>query len=119
MIPGRVLIVDDHRRFRASARRMLASEGWTVLAEAGNGAEALEQAERVRPDLVLLDVGLPDVSGIELARTLCAGYPDLDVVLISTHDGAEYRGLARASGARGFLAKADLSSEALEGLLSR
>lgn len=96
---------------------MLESDGWTVVAEAGDGAHALREAERVRPDLVLLDIGLPDISGLDLARTLCRGSPGLDVVLVSTHDAADYEDLVGATGARGFLTKAELSSHALQRLL--
>ncbi len=113
----RVLIVDDHPGFRRSAGRSLEATGWTVVGEAGTGAEAIEALETCRPDVVLLDVGLPDVSGIEVSRRLHRDLPDLAVVLISTHDRAEYGELAAASGARGFLNKVELTGEALEVLV--
>lgn len=113
-----LLIVDDHPRFRASARRMFESEGWTVLAEAHDATGALRETERVKPDVVVLDVGLPDASGIEVARNLCASHPGLAVVLVSTHDAEDYADLACEAGARGFLAKAELSGETLRCLLA-
>ena len=102
---GRLLIADDHQRFRATARRMLESEGWTVLAEADDGRGALRETDRFRPDVVLLDVGLPDGCGIDFARELCDRHPDVAVVLVSTRDDAHYERLARAAGARGFLSQ--------------
>lgn len=117
MPPG-VLIVDDHARFRATARRALEAEGWTVVGEAADGAAGLRAVAETEPGLVLLDVGLPDMSGLEVARRLRAERPALDVVLISTHDASDYRELAEAQGVRGFLAKAELSGEALAALLA-
>ncbi|HEY2259123.1 MAG TPA: response regulator transcription factor [Solirubrobacteraceae bacterium] len=117
-MPNSLLIVDDHPRFRANARRMLESEGWSVLAEARDGSEALREAERVKPDVVVLDVGLPDASGLDIARRLCARHPGLAVVLVSTHEADDYAGLALEAGARGFLAKSQLSGDALQRLLT-
>jgi len=97
---------------------MLESEGWTILAEAQDGRSALREAERVKPDVVVLDVGLPDVSGIDLARQLHLRHPGLDVILVSTHDADDYADLARAAGARGFVPKAELSGQTLQRLLT-
>lgn len=113
----RVLIVDDHAGFRRSAARGLADAGWTVVGQAEDGAGALREAERCEPDVVLLDVGLPDVSGLDVARRLLERSPQLAVVMISTHDRADYEELALAGGARGFLSKLDLSGQALGALV--
>jgi DNA-binding NarL/FixJ family response regulator len=110
----RVLIVDDHQRFRRTARRRLEADGWEVVGEAGDAAGALRAVARLDADVVLLDVGLPDASGLDVARDLCARDPEMAIVVISTHDSEDYRELALASGARGFLAKAGLSGAALE-----
>jgi DNA-binding NarL/FixJ family response regulator len=115
---GTVLIVDDHERFRATARRALEVDGWTVVAEAGDGASGLRAAGEARPDVVLLDVGLPDMSGLEVARRLHDTAPDLAVVLVSTHDAGDYADLAQTHGARGFIPKADLSGDVLADLLA-
>ena len=114
----RVLIVDDHARFRETARRALERDGWSIAGEAGDGAEALHAARALEPDVVLLDVGLPGMSGLEVARRLRDELPQLAVVVISTHESADYRDLAVANGARGFVAKADLTGAALDALLS-
>lgn len=113
-----VLIVDDHARFRQTVRRALERDGWTIAGEATDGAAALRAARVLEPDVVLLDVGLPGMSGLEVARRLRAGMPQLVVVVISTHDSADFHDLAVANGARGFLAKAELTGAALDALLS-
>lgn len=113
----RVLIVDDHRRFRETARRALESEGWDVVGEVADGASALREFEALELDVVLLDVGLPDISGLEVARIIRAHDPAVAVVMVSTHDSSDYRTLALACGARGFVAKSGLSGAELEAIL--
>ena len=78
---------------------------------------ALRAAHALEPDVVLLDVGLPDMSGLEVARRLRDGSPRSAVVVVSTQDSADYRDLAVANGARGFLPKAELTGDALDALL--
>jgi DNA-binding NarL/FixJ family response regulator len=112
-----VLIVDDHAGFRASARRLLESEGFEVVAEAASGAEALRAAETWRPELVLLDVHLPDIQGFDVAERLCANGSSPAVVLTSSHDASDFGPLVERSGARGFIPKSDLSGDALRRLL--
>jgi DNA-binding response OmpR family regulator len=111
-----VLVVDDHASFRRWARSFLESEGYDVVGEAADGAAAVREAVRLRPDVVLLDVHLPDVDGFEVARTICRGDQPL-IVLISSRDREEFGDRVRTSGVRGFLAKADLSGPALEAVI--
>jgi DNA-binding NarL/FixJ family response regulator len=109
-----VLIVDDHPSFRASARRMLEADGYEVVGEAEDGGAALVAAQQLRPELVLLDVRLPDVDGFEVAkRLLDASGPAPQIVLISSHDSADLGEAVGASGARGFVPKSELSAEAI------
>ena len=112
----RVLIVDDHPVFRASAMRLLRSNSYEVVGEAADGAEALEAAQRLRPDVVLLDVGLPDSDGLEVARRLSEAQPELSIVLISSRDREELEPLLADTPARGFIPKAELSAGALASL---
>jgi CheY-like chemotaxis protein len=112
-----VLIVDDHIRFRATARRWLESEGFDVVGEAADGADALEAAARLRPDLVLLDVQLPDIDGFQVAARLRLNDHGPAVVLTSSRDAAEFGGLVARSGARGLIPKAELSGTRLTALL--
>ena len=114
----RVLIVDDHARFRQTARRALERDGWTIAGEAADGAEALSAAHALALDVVLLDVGLPDMSGLEVARRLREELPELAVVIVSTQGSSDFRDLAVAHGARAFLPKAELNGATLGALLA-
>jgi DNA-binding NarL/FixJ family response regulator len=108
-----VLIVDDHDGFRAFARALLQSEGFAVVGEAADGASALAAVERLAPDLVLLDVQLPDLDGFEVAEMLAADEHPPAVVLVSTRDAASYRRRLAETSARGFISKGELSGAAL------
>jgi CheY-like chemotaxis protein len=113
----RILIVDDQLRFRATARRWLARGGFDVVGEAADGADALEAAARLRPDVVLLDVQLPDTDGFEIAARLALSGDPPTVVLTSSRAAADFGDLVARSEARGFIPKAELSGPALAALL--
>lgn len=112
-----VLIVDDHATFRSSARLLLESEGFEVVGEAVDGEAALEDVAALGPDVVLLDVQLPDIDGFEVASRITDGTGSPAVILISSRDGEDFGPMIKASGARGFVTKADLSGERLRELL--
>lgn len=113
-----VLIVDDHPSFRASARRLLEAEGFEIVGEARDGHAAIAAAQQLQPDLVLLDVQLPDLDGFEVAARLAAlGLPSA-VVLTSSRNPAEYGSLATETAVRGFIPKAELSGAVLTALLA-
>jgi DNA-binding NarL/FixJ family response regulator len=115
----RVLIVDDHPSFRASARVLLESEGWEVVGEAADAESALAAIRELKPEVVLLDVQLPDLDGFELTarlrRELNGGVPA--VVLTSSRDRSDYGTWIEESGAAGFVPKAELSGAALATIL--
>jgi DNA-binding NarL/FixJ family response regulator len=116
-----VLIVDDHPSFRATARLLLESDGWTVVGEAADGLHAPAAARKLRPDLVLLDVGLPDVDGFDVAARLTGVGADgaaRAVVLVSSRDATDFGPLVRRSGARGFVSKAELRGDRLRELVA-
>lgn len=112
-----VLIVDDHPTFRATARLLLESEGFEVVGEASDGKSAVDQVAALSPDLLLLDVQLPDTDGFEVARRVSADSGGPAVILISSRDGGDFGGLVRSCGACGFIPKAGLSGERLRSLL--
>lgn len=113
-----VLIVDDHPSFRACARAILEAGGFTVVGEAEDGASALEAVDALAPEVVLLDIQLPDTSGLDIAAALATrNGSEPFVVLVSSRDACDYGSLIGESGARGFIAKAELSGEAVSALL--
>jgi DNA-binding NarL/FixJ family response regulator len=110
-----VLIVDDHASFRRSARTLLELEGFDVVGEAADGASGLDLARELEPELVLLDVALPDISGFDVADSLVDA--PSKVILTSSREGADYGRRVRQSGALGFVSKDALSAETLNELL--
>lgn len=115
----RILIVDDHPSFRSSARAILESEGFEVVGEASDGASALAAIDALTPEVVLLDVQLPDMSGFDVCSAL-EGKNGLAprVVLVSSRDASDFGDLVKTSHACGFVAKAELSGEAVASLLA-
>jgi DNA-binding NarL/FixJ family response regulator len=112
--PGRrVLVVDDHAGFRSCVRVLLESEGFDVVGEAADGESAVALTTELAPDLVLLDIQLPDLDGFAVAERLLAGDPGLQIVLVSSRDRSSYGPLIEQSGARGFVPKGDLSGATL------
>ncbi|MBF4764585.1 response regulator [Nocardioides islandensis] len=113
-----VLIVDDHAGFRASARALLEADGFHVVGEADDGPSALEQARRLHPQVVLLDVQLPGMDGFAVADELAAQSSAPTVVLISSRGRGTFRGRLATTSARGFITKAEFSGECLSQVLS-
>lgn len=118
-MPPTVLIVDDHPSFRIMARKLLEAEGFDVVGEAEDGRTAIEAVARLRPEVVLLDVQLPDIEGFEVADALTSNNGSSPaVVLTSSRDRTDFSGLVERSGARGFIPKAELSAAALRALIA-
>lgn len=116
---GSVLVVDDDPAFRRLAQRILEAFGFTVAGEADTAASAMSVADALRPDAVLVDVGLPDTDGIALTRELTALPWRPRVVLTSSNAEAATATEVRRSGAEAFVPKNDLPSTALDDLLGR
>jgi DNA-binding NarL/FixJ family response regulator len=114
----RVLIVDDHPSFRASARRVLEADDYAVVGEAADLASGREKVRELHPELVLLDVHLPDGDGCDLAAELTSSDDPPAVVMVSSRPAEEIAPRAQASGAAGFVAKAELSGDAIAALLA-
>ena len=113
-MPQTVLIVDDHAGFRGFARRLLEADGFTVVGEAGDGASAVAAVEALRPELVLLDIVLPDMDGFAVAERLMENGDGPLVVLTSSREAADFGERLELSPARGFIHKDDLSGAALD-----
>jgi DNA-binding NarL/FixJ family response regulator len=105
--PVRVLVVDDHPLFRDGIRERLESGDGTivVVAEASDGKQARSMVAVFQPDVVLMDISMPEVNGIEATRQLCEDYPDVAIIILSAYDDAQYVHAALAAGARGYLLK--------------
>ena len=108
-----VLIVDDHPSFRTSARRMLETDGYAVVGEAADGASAIDAVRELQPDVVLLDVRLPDVDGFEVADRLVENGAAPAIVLTSSRDRSDFAYEIDASPAHGFIPKSELSAKAI------
>ena len=110
----RVLIVDDQLPFRQASRMVVElTDGFELAGEATNGAEAIELAERLRPDLVLMDVQMPGIDGIETTRRIRAFENPPIVIVMSTHESGDYEAVAEAAGAIGFVPKSQFGMDTL------
>ena len=114
-----MLIVDDHPGFRAQARALLMAAGYEVVGEAADGESGVRVARDLAPDVVLLDIHLPDITGFEVVQRVARGPGRPAIVLISSRDASDYGRRIERSGARGFIAKAELSARTLAAVLGR
>ena len=112
-----VLIVDDHAEFRRTARALLEADGFDVVGEAADGESAIVEAKRLQPQLVLLDVQLPDIDGFQVAARLAEAGVTATVVLTSSRGASSYR-RRLAESPLAFIPKSDLSGEALAVLVA-
>lgn len=119
MKPTRVLLVDDHALVRAGIRALIDTlDGVEVVAEAGNGREALEQVEKFAPDLVLLDLTMPEMSGFEVLEQIVSRSPQVRVIILTMHEAREYTTRALRLGAAGFIPKSAAANELRQGIES-
>ncbi len=115
--PNLVVVVDDQAPFRAAARAVLRRlAGFELAGEAASGAEAIDLVDQIRPSLVLMDINMPQMNGIEATREIVAAHPDVVVFLCSTYDASDLPADAAASGARAYLNKERFSPDALRRL---
>ena len=113
-----ILIVEDHPSFLAVARFLLETDGFVVVGVATDGASAVRETLRVSPEIVLLDVSLPDMDGFEVASQLRAAGASSRIVFTSSRDGSDFGSKITDSGGSGFIAKAELSGEVLRALVA-
>jgi DNA-binding NarL/FixJ family response regulator len=106
----RILIADDHGLVRRGAREVLHSRrGWRVVGEAVNGREAVEKAKLLKPDVAVVDIGMPELDGVEVAREIRETVPNTKVLVLSMHESDQMVRRALDAGARGYLLKSDLT----------
>jgi DNA-binding NarL/FixJ family response regulator len=108
----RVLIVDDHQVMRKGIRALLENDpAWQVCGEAENGRQAVEKARELRPDLIILDLTMPEMNGLEAARQIRNSSPDAKIVIFSMHESPQVRKESRDAGANAFVSKSALGDE--------
>lgn len=109
----KIALIDDHKLFREGVKRILSFEpSFDVVAEADDGNEAIDLAETYQPDVILMDINMPDVNGIEATTELVEQFPDIKVVILSIHDDESYVTHALKTGAQGYLLK-EMDTESL------
>lgn len=112
MKPVRILLADDHDLLRRGLRTLLETRrGWKVVGEAADGSEAVEKARRLRPDVVVMDIGMPERNGLEATREILRTCPGTEVVILTMHESEQAIREVVAAGARGYISKADTESD--------
>ena len=110
----RILIADDHPVVRHGLRTLLeVHQGWEVVDEAADGLEALEKADRLSPDVILLDVSMPKMNGLEACRLIRKAAPSSEILIVTQHDSPQMKREAFAAGARGFVVKSNAGRDLL------
>jgi DNA-binding NarL/FixJ family response regulator len=122
MGPVRILIVDDHELVRRGLRSILVTRPeWEICGEAADGSNAIEKARELKPDIVLLDITMPHLNGLDAARIIRREVPGAKVIILSQYDESEMRSRALEAGAQGYISKSDASRQllvAIESLIS-
>jgi len=114
----RVLLVDDHPVVREGFKRLLEQPGLSICGEASNGREAIERVAALKPDLVLMDLSMPEIGGIEATREIRRRHPATKVVVVSLHESTQASMLAREAGADAYVAKSRAATELIETIRS-
>ncbi len=107
----RILLVDDNRRFLEAVRRFLAREPYEIVGQALTGAAALEQVAHLHPDLVLMDMAMPHMNGLEATQRIKAMPNPPRIIMLTLHDNPAYAAEAKAAGADGFVSKSEFGSQ--------
>lgn len=110
----RILVADDHEVVRRGIRALLESQpGWNVCGEAATGHEAVEQARRLRPDLLIVDISMPEMNGLETIHQIHKRMPQIEILVLTMHESEQMMREALAAGARGYLSKSEAARDLL------
>jgi two-component system, NarL family, nitrate/nitrite response regulator NarL len=114
---NRVLVVDDHAVLRRGIQSIVrAWPGWEIAGEAGSGEEAIRLNSQLKPDIILMDISMPGIGGLEATKLICQQQPDAKILLLTLHDSIEWVRTAFQAGARGYLLKSDTEAELIRAL---
>jgi DNA-binding NarL/FixJ family response regulator len=112
MMPVRILVADDHEVVRGGLRTLLESQpGWEVCGEAGTGREALQKAKQLKPDVIVLDITMPDLNGLQATRQILRAVPKAEVLILSMHESEQVVREVLDAGARGYVMKSDAARD--------
>jgi len=115
-MPTRLILADDHALVREGIKSLLERKGLQVVAEASDGREAIRQAEALAPDIVVMDIGMPTLNGMEAARELARTCPKVKPILLTQHDEPQYVSAALSAGVKGYVLKSQISSDLIHAI---
>ncbi len=115
-MPTRIILADDHAMVRQGIKSLLEREGLQVVAEASDGREAICHAEALAPDIVVMDIGMPILNGMEAARELARTCPKVKPILLTQHDEPQYVSAALSAGVKGYILKSQISSDLIHAI---
>ena len=115
-MPTRIILADDHALVRQGIKSLLEREGLQVVAEASDGREAIRHAEALAPDVVVMDIGMPTLNGMEAARELARCCPKIKPILLTQHDEPQYVSAALSAGVKGYVLKSQISAELIHAI---
>jgi two-component system, NarL family, response regulator NreC len=112
----RVVLADDHVLVRQGLKSLLEREGFQVVAEASDGQEALRHAESLKPDMLVMDISMPTLNGLEAARQICLSCPQIKIILLTQHDEEQYLSEALEAGVKGYVLKSQVASDLINAM---
>jgi DNA-binding NarL/FixJ family response regulator len=115
-MPTRIILADDHTIVRQGIKSLLEREGMQVIAEAADGREAIRHAEALAPDVVVMDIGMPTLNGMEAARELARCCPKVKPILLTQHDEPQYVSAALRAGVKGYVLKSQITGDLIQAI---